>query len=118
MRRIALFAMIAACGGSTGPTNTNTNPDAGNSDSGYPSAVTVELGLEAGTRTVVAAETQVEWHNAGAIARSCELVGPRLSTSTGEIAAGATSPPQTLPAGTYQYRCGTRPEVQGTLIVQ
>jgi plastocyanin len=116
MRPIALIVFLAACGGSSGPTT--TNPDAGNSDAGYPSAVTLELGPETGSAamtTIAAAGTPVQWHNADATAHSCEAVGPQFLTSTGEIAAGATSAPQTLPAGTYRYRCGA---MQGTLIVQ
>ena len=113
MRRLALFFLVAACGGSSGPGPSNS--DAGNPDSGYPSAVTIEVGHETGTSTLVAAGTPVQWHNAGDTASSVELAGPQSLGSTEVIAAGGTSEPQTLPAGTYRYRSGA---VQGTLIVQ
>ena len=124
MRWLALLALLAACGGS-GPTTTNPgtgNPDAGDPDAGYPRAVTVEWSADAettgDTTTAVSAGTPVQWHNADGTSHSIDLVGPQFLASTGPMPAGATSAPQSLPAGTYRYRCSIHPGVEGTLIVQ
>jgi plastocyanin len=121
MSRIALFAVLAACGGSgSGGTysDAGTSSDAG----GYPySPMTVQWGQAAessAVMTTIAAGTPVRWHNGGDTVHAIEPEGSQYPAATGNIAPGDTSAEQTITTpGTYHYRCGIHPWMHGTLTV-
>ena len=120
MRRIALIALLAACGGSYGSGGTGGGIQAGNG--GGTDGVTIQwtLGAErTPVTTTVPAGTTVRWHNGDGTTHTIEPDAAPPPQSIASIGPGATSATQTIDMpGTYHYHCAIHPGMKGTLIVQ
>jgi plastocyanin len=119
MRRIALLALLLACGGTSGSA-TGGGPSGSTPDGG--TAVTINWTLAAETATVVttvAAGTLVQWHNGDTTTHTVQPDTAPPPNAIASINPAATSAPQTITTpGTYHYHCAIHPTMHGTLIVQ
>jgi plastocyanin len=114
MRRIALLALLLACGGTSGQA-TGGGPGGG-------TPVTINWTLAAQTTTVVtalAAGTPVQWHNGDTTTHTIQPDTAPPPNAIAFINPAATSAQQTITTpGTYHYHCAIHPAMHGTLIVQ
>jgi len=120
MRRIALFALLAACGGSYGTGNTGGGNQIGNADAGNAVTINWTLGAESSpVTTTISAGTPVRWHNGDGTTHTVQADANPPPSEIPSIGPGATSAEQTITApGTYHYHCAIHPGMHGTLIVQ
>ena len=120
MRRIALLALLLACGGTSGQGTGGGPGGGGTPPSGTP--VTINWTLAAQTSTVVttlAAGSPVQWHNGDTTTHTIQPDSAPPPNVIASINPGATSAQQTIATpGTYHYHCAIHPAMHGTLIVQ
>jgi plastocyanin len=105
------------CGGSNGGGGSNS-PAPGPSPSPSPNTVTIAIVGERGDRSFVpnpatAAGRMVVFHNQDAIVHRVRLNDGSLDT--GDIAPGAMSAPQQMPAAGTNYHCPLHPAMIGAV---